>query len=1654
MNTSIYKITTSKGKSATGFLIAKNTILTAYHTFLFLGKDEQIYVWQGEELLTACIIDKDRTLDVVLLKVDIVSGSVCEMQSRELRLMEYWQTEGFPSKADSNGMVIKGQVGATKIDSESCDYQLDIIPYTAGFRYQGLSGAPVFMGSVVTAVVLQDDEGKLFVASIKKLAYFLRVHNIVVSESKNDTDIPDSLVNESRTTIPNQTVCDGIDELLKEPGSWYLLCGNPGSGKTIISSTYEPISKDILVLGRYFFKVPSDDKTLTVRCSKSFWVDWLEEVVYRNMNENLPAISSMQEKLKNVTNWFTDLETFLAQDSKTGVLIIDGIDELLNGYGITVAEFFAVLPKTLPLNIKILLSCTSRDILSPDIKQLITPNVILHVTPLTQEQCEQYIYQETKASGMSVENRQLLAVKSEGHPLYLNYLVSYFLQESKIGFDQDNFAQWIEMIPAIGGNIELYYEHIWDNLSKRVEALSLLQVLSQLRGCIDEKDLADMQEPEYLTTFMRDLKSIGYLLKITYEKQYEIYHSSFQKYVENQMPDKLRYMINDRIVTFCKASKDNRYAIANGLYHMMHSSQRTDSLPLCDQCWADRCVKFNIEPEQVIADIRECLKIAFEEHDIEYITRIMLLAQRIEFRYDSVFVYNAYLLAELMILTGFPNAAYRYLVRENSLQVDVMDCIKLLQMMYEKGYNETADRLTGVLKAQCRRNLYSKDNKYIDGKNIIVELHATTLSQFENYKTSVKEFAYLMSYYNEIKYKMIDAGHKEIADVLEETRKEGVAYNNAWLIRQGFYISLEKMSEHSQRPLEKLCLTLLANALIKYRELNTPFSYMGKNEQYYEAVQDLCYQIKKNHFTYEENEARMLVLALIEDCKESGVVESLLSQCNIPNLVEGIRKTNGVDLEFKSISYISMQYWFKGYLVKSISDAGIICRFAQKTAQWESYLICLLQRVAFIKGHINRCNADGKDYYNDAHDLLKSTLWNLDFTFDQRSHWERSYLLPETILPFFYGELTSLYIQYFKNDVNELIEHLTIRSSQQLGLYTEGYRAILINVIEKLAIENELKSQTEQLLQLAEKHIDEGVLNTWQRTSEFLELAKWYITLGNKRKYKILFNKSLDASNGPTWYKESQFSLIDNAMSLTSDVDIDQVIRFATILDEAAGELTFQRYVRYEKGVFVGSLATVCNLNLAVEYFKFETLPASNDIIANAEAFKIDMPRPGDGYENGTHHIIEAWAVSQLLLKKQKPSVEIALALANTFSVNDDTERYEHEYSQIYAGILNRIDIEMDNIFRNIAETIIKHLVKHIDVPSLIQRFIEDIIGNLDGQRASQFQIIASKNSIDIPKSVKKAIKVFEPAEDINKILDNKVTHIVKNAYCMWDELSHLLNAIGKNNKHGRVIQKHIEDHCFILTKHQPEKEAKYVWMKNIDSTVSDDEIIINLLIWLLDHPSKQIRGQAEEQLRWLLKYNSQVTLLCLIKYSSLYSYEKSLNTTSEMIKDYVNDNPQDFGVFLNNHPIMLDQMVNVKHFMVFYNFYSASVELKKIGHNELYNRMYVRIPPDIILHDVYLEEQHIMPVLACINELAEKGYLDGKFCSDFLQEIDAACKPLSRSDKVRADQYIQRSFRCDYGHYQGRYEAILVSAINHQLIRRMTHNNMNDIYNILSSYV
>ena len=111
---------------------------------------------------------------------------------------------------------------------------------------------------------------------------------------------------------------------------------------------------------------------------------------------------------------------YLFNNNLTGLLFIDGLDEVKN-----IEDFLGILSMNIPENIKIVLSCISKEILPSDIKNNINATQSISVSPLNISQCEQYILKELKKDIVDFEDIQKIALKSEGHPLYMRYLIDY-----------------------------------------------------------------------------------------------------------------------------------------------------------------------------------------------------------------------------------------------------------------------------------------------------------------------------------------------------------------------------------------------------------------------------------------------------------------------------------------------------------------------------------------------------------------------------------------------------------------------------------------------------------------------------------------------------------------------------------------------------------------------------------------------------------------------------------------------------------------------------------------------------------------------------------------------------------------------------------------------------------------------------------------------------------------------------------------------------------------------------------------------------------------------------------------------------------------------------------------------------------------------------
>src|SRR5690606_25301612 len=116
---------------------------------------------------------------------------------------------------------------------------------------------------------------------------------------------------------------------------------------------------------------------------------------------------------------------------------------------------------------------------------------------------------------------------------------------------------------------------------------------------------------------------------------------------------------------------------------LSQGANKNEAISYCNQNWADKCALNSVSPELVIGDLKEIINISIDLKQTVETIRLLLLLQRIEFRYDSVFAENANLIASALISLGEYNAALKYLVRENTLLVDNYDAITFLQLLYE-----------------------------------------------------------------------------------------------------------------------------------------------------------------------------------------------------------------------------------------------------------------------------------------------------------------------------------------------------------------------------------------------------------------------------------------------------------------------------------------------------------------------------------------------------------------------------------------------------------------------------------------------------------------------------------------------------------------------------------------------------------------------------------------------------------------------------------------------------------------------------------------------------------------------------------------------------------------------------------------------------------
>ena len=1631
----------------TAFYVAPDILITAWHTVSAFREDGNNIIKDTVDGNLFFTVDRYfEDADIAILKVEgRLSTDRLHLFAHHIRVREECSSFGYPDTSKQEGLRINGLVHQ-KVAGTTGDYRLLTMDVDANYNYQGMSGAPVFQNDKVIGVVIGQAGKCLTIISVLKIAEILGAFILPIEKEANLTEVPESIAKDIEVSHPNFRVIHALDERLKVNGSkWLLLCGSPGCGKTILSASFESDDENIEVLGRFFFKVPNDTISRAVRCSTGFFVNWLESLFIKRTGVSLEKLT-FEDQVNRITNWLQQIGGVLSVEGKHGVLIIDGLDELVTDGDNRVDDFLSLLPVTMPDNISIVLSCISTEILPSYVFERFWPENCIEVTPLDMATCESFIQENSGNWDKPYSFIQAVASKTEGHPLYMNYLCRYISDAFDATTEESELNDWVASLSTISGDIRSYYETVWRKADPKGVAFEVMALLSQTRGPVRESQLIGMMKNPNPYGFKSAIKEFQHLMKEKGTEVYEIYHSSFRLFVTDKLSSILHYT-NDQIATYCEAQKETRYAIENFLHHAVNGSNVKRGLTMCNQEWADRCAINDVSPDLVMQDIKECLSFAVDNNLPVEVVRLMLLAQRIETRCDSIMVDNAREVADLKILMGKPEIALKYLVRDNILLVGIERAISYLRCLFELGYDDEAYSLSIAIEAAIRKKIYDNVGKK-SSPDVFVFKGCLIV---EGIQSGYEDSNHLVDYFGFLD-RLIDDQDEESINVKAMIREMILAYQLSIELRRGKKIDITKILEAFGLEWNEKWLILFVKALAIYDYLDIGLHVIGHNEAFDDCLRQVEEAMSRHSFSFTDDDLSILVSSLIDKKLNASVVQKILKDYGPKPEVFVFRNSNGVDFDAKSLNYFYQQSIYRAYLDEN-TLVPVLNKDYYSDSGWERYIESLIERTAYLCGVLYRSRASGKNY-DGMYPFVKEVVDGLDFSFDQRIQWKRSYLLPEELFPFVYDKLAEIYSDFFEKRIDDFIEHLISRMPDQLCMYREGYCGVLIRLADFFVLKEKMQDIALLLADEAVRFTQYAVQNRGERCSYLLRICRVYALLHKKEKVDAVYQEVMNSSMGPDWYKEAQLEFINRFRNINISFERKQIGHLAAIFEEASGEMTFQRYVRQQKNEFVATIAKSSSLKDAINYYKYETLPSADRIIRNAEEWKVDMPSTGKGYDLGCNHLIEASALCQLLNVCKEISPYIRYAISELFWENWDKMHNDYLYAQLHAGLFAALGVQktLSDLVPRIAEYFMTvyyrdkkgEYLKDLEnshTPMTVLDGLEESLNKLgyNWKRATP--------SLDKEMQGESPENTFADLHTSKAILECQRKEIVSPLGNYWYSLSEFIGPLINQADFNLGELLHvITDHYDANVRPTLEQFEKFEWFEGAHKEDDKDEQMIHFLIWFLLHPDRKISYRALESINWLVKYDERV-IDCLID-EVLDPSETGLATkASAILLEMTQSYPQVMLEHIKRNRVDL-QLLQISNFSVSRNLYEMAILFADIcGNNDLLKELEQIIPealPD--RGEVWIDFSDMMFIEHIIDELNNLKVTGKDFVKSYLDEKRKLEEGGCIETLLRSDKYVRRSFYLNYTPL-GRYGRAMTDVLDRVLYNKVDRARAGRVY-------
>jgi hypothetical protein len=300
----------------------------------------------------------------------------------------------------------------------------------------------------------------------------------------------------------------------------------------------------------------------------------------------------------------------------------------------------------------------------------------------------------------------------------------------------------------------------------------------------------------------------------------------------------------------------------------------------------------------------------------------------------------------------------------------------------------------------------------------------------------------------------------------------------------------------------------------------------------------------------------------------------------------------------------------------------------------------------------------------------------MQFSLAQRKDWQYSYAIPESVFPIVWKRIAIIYRDCYSSDVHRFLANVEARAPSQLGLYSEGFRQSLSELIRSLVSNDIDENQTGALftlLQVWKDYVVGGVENRHELIPELLKLIPLFVKIGAQEEASRLYDIVLSVSMGPSWYKESQFSIMNTALEQIS-LEENPASKFPIVagyLERASGEMTFQRYIRHEKSSLIGELFRRGMYAQGIQYFKRQSCGSTVELLRDAQTGTTDRISPTVGMRFPGGALDEQHAVLGMVRNATDIDWKLRWALLEIFLCGDS--RHITDYAVEYAKLINEV---------------------------------------------------------------------------------------------------------------------------------------------------------------------------------------------------------------------------------------------------------------------------------------------------------------------------------------------------------------------------------------------